>query len=154
MHGDFYKELDIDWDPRKLTNIMLGYPSHMWKVEAGVSNRYLRINDPYIDSIMTQLQDMGYNARNKFFSEIKGKTNLPMHTDFSRSTAVNFPIVGNWEMSPINFHDKLNRSVMESYTYRPGQAVWINTQMLHSVRNLSPSPRFILSVSLYEQEVE
>lgn len=148
MHGKFYSELDIEWDPKKLINIMMSYPGHMWKAEPGISNRYLRVDDPYIDSLITQLCGIGYDVRNKFFAEMKGLSALPIHTDLSRSNAVNFPLIGDWKNSPINFYDT-QRQLAESYCYRPGKAVWINTQVPHNVVNNAPTMRFILSISIY-----
>lgn len=145
-----FQEINLEWDSNTLLEIMFGQPRSAWKREEGISNRYLRYQHPYIEQIKNQIINLGYNPKSHFFAEMLPGTQLPVHTDFSRSNAINFPITGIWEKSPLEFFTDDRQSVIETYHYKPGTAVWINTQVPHSVKNSGNKSRFILSVSIYE----
>lgn len=127
------KELDLDWSPATLQNIMFGSGTAKWRTEEGMSNRYRRFQDPDLDRILVLLRDQGFNPQNYFFAEMKPGTQLPIHTDLSRSNAVNFPLIGDWKKSVLKFYDASRESLIDTYTYKPGQAVWVNTQVPHTV---------------------
>lgn len=144
------KQVNIYWDVNKLQEIMFSYPRSQWRREPGISNNYLRIPEhEYLDHLMDQIAEQGYNPRNRYFAELLSGANLPVHTDFSRSNAINFPVHGDWSNSPLEFYSDDRSEVIYTYHYTPKQAVWINTQVPHGVRNAGSKSRFILSISLY-----
>lgn len=143
------KELDIDWDTDTLIDLMMSSSKSQWVIEEGISNRYLRLQHTYIDGLYDSLKSIGYNPRNSFFAEMRPGTQLPVHTDFARANAVNFPLVGDWNRSPLMFYGADRQTPIYTYHYKKSQAVWINTQVPHTVANDSSSNRYILSISLY-----
>lgn len=147
--NDFVKELSIDWDPETLLKVMLSQPYKSWKEEEYITNKYLRISDSYIDNIREQLALAGYVPRNHFFSEMLPNTQLPIHTDISRVGAVNFPLLGDWNNSMLEFYDQDKQTLIYAYKYKVNQAVWVNTEKYHTVKNNGIQRRFIFSVSLY-----
>jgi len=145
------KQVNIYWDVNKLQDIMFSYPRSRWRRELGISNNYLRIPEhEYLDHLMYQIAELGYNPRNRYFAELLPGADLPVHTDLSRSNAVNFPVHGDWSNSPLDFYSDDRSELIYTYHYTANQAVWVNTQVPHGVKNQGTQSRFILSISLYD----
>lgn len=143
------KELNIDWSADALIDLMMSSSRSQWVIEEGISNRYLRLQHEYIDGLFESLKELGYDPRNSFFAEMRPGTQLPVHTDFARANAVNFPLVGDWNKSPLIFYSADRQTPIYTYHYKNSQAAWINTQVPHTVANNSSGTRYILSISLY-----
>lgn len=147
--SNFIKELDLEWDCDTLLKVMFSHPYSSWKAEGNIPNKYLRIDDPYINNIIGNIRNLGYDPRQSFFAEMLPNTQLPIHTDISRIGAINFPLLGDWSGSLLEFYDTDKQSLLYSYQYKDSQAVWINTEVFHTVKNTGNKRRFIFSVSLY-----
>ena len=75
---------------------------------------------------------------------------LMPHADPDRPAALNIPLIGDIENTPIRFHSSASlkkESVIFEHAYTC--ATLVNTTICHSVVNRSAVDRYILSVSVY-----
>jgi len=148
--SSYFEEIDLDWDPDKLFDILQSDPIP-WVKEKNISNRYLRTKDEYIwNNLYDQIKEQGYITQGCYFAEMRPNTFLPIHKDYMRSAAINFPIVGDWDNSPLKIYNDTRTEVVAEHTYKPNQAIYFTTTDYHNVVNNSDQSRFILSISIVE----
>jgi len=144
----FFNKVDLDWNPNTLSNI-LENETVPWLKEKGIKNRYCRTKDSYIwDNLYSQLTELGYITKGCYFAEMRPNSSLDIHKDYGRSAAVNFPIIGDWDNSPLCIYDKTGKEIIAKHFYKPGEAVYFKTSDYHNVVNHSKNFRFILSISI------
>jgi hypothetical protein len=149
-----FRTVDLDWDSKTLEDILLS-ESTPWEKEKGIRNRYCRTKHPYIwENLYNQIKEQGYITKGCYFAEMRPNSSLDIHKDFGRSAAINFPILGEWNKSPLCIYDDKGKDIIEEYFYQPNQAVYFKTSKYHNVFNKSNNFRFILSVSIVEEGEE
>ena len=145
-----YKNIDLDWSADKLYKILQN-EKEPWIYEQNVQNRYCRSKDPYIwHNLYDQIMEQGYMPKGCGFAEMKPYTSIDIHKDYGRHSGINFPIIGDWDKSPVTLYndDKIKKG---TYYYKEGQAVLLNTQNYHKVDNNSDKTRYILSISVIKE---
>jgi hypothetical protein len=147
-----YIELpSIRWDKQTLIDIMRSYSTDKW-VSEGYVNKYLRPDShPVFDDLYKQLEPLEINIGRVFFAELSPHTFLQPHTDQHRKASINFPLIGDWDKSPVKFHSE--RSIKSEHlvcehTYRCPTI--INTTINHSVINPTNETRYLFCLSLYD----
>ena len=148
---DCYIELpSIKWDREQLIDIMRSYPQSKW-VSEGYVNKYLRPDThPIFEELYKQLEPFEINIGRTFFAELSPQTYLRPHTDLYRTASINFPLIGDWNKSPVKFHreksTKPEHLICEHVYTCP---TIINTTVNHSVLNPTNETRYLFSLSVY-----
>lgn len=104
-------------------------PLQTWKI--------LKLNDPYVDSIM---RDFGIKGKARFYWQ-EANSLLPMHTDNGTSCSINFILSD--DPAPVTIEGK-------DYYYE--QAV-LDTTRMHGVTTRS-NERILLKISVFETPYE
>ncbi len=152
--SSYFEEINLDWDSNKLFDILQSDPAP-WRKEKNVANRYCRTKNKYIwDNLYNQIKDQGYITKGCYFAEMRPNTSLSIHKDYGRSAAINFPIVGDWDNSPLRIYNDTGTDIVAEHVYKPNQAIYFATSDYHDVVNTSNQTRFILSISIVEPGTE
>lgn len=145
ISNEFIIELaHIKYDKAALIDYVQSYGN--WKNE-GFINDYFRPKEYCyaLDKICEQLQHLGISSNNIFFAELQSNIFLFPHRDVGRTAAINIPLLGNFEKTPIMFFDS-KQDLIFKYYYND-RACIVNTQQIHGVKNITQY-RCILSISL------
>ncbi len=143
-----FKNIDLDWSAEKLFQILQN-DEEPWIIEPGINNKYCRTNNEYIvKHLYQQIMDLGFTPKGCYFAEMLPFTELDIHKDYGRHSAINFPIVGDWANSPLIIYNKDKSKRVFEHFYENNQAILFNTQNFHTVLNNSKLTRYILSISI------
>lgn len=150
--------VDIDWDANKLREICLNDPAPWKPYGHGHFATVCKSEDPYItEHILPQLNELGYQTLPRlgfgyYLQCIRARGYLRQHTDMGRSAAINFPIEGEWDKSPLRLFCPTGKNIVAEHVYTPNQAIYFKTSRLHDVINESNKQRLSLSISLIEKD--
>ena len=157
---DYIIELPfLQWDQQGIIAFMQSHPTSDWQHEHNgwardqkYINKYLRTQpNKLFDDIFAQLPELELKHEYTFFMELNPKVLLQPHVDFGRSAVINFPLIGDWEQTPIRFHSThrmTKDSVVCEHVYTC--PTMLNVSKLHSAYNVTQQPRYMLSMSVHE----
>jgi len=138
VNNDYIVELpQILWDQSQMLEYMYSKKEH-WKD----NSFFLKPtgNIPMFDSLLDQLSDFNATLSRSLFSRIDAGATLAPHIDPGRSAGIYFPLVGEWDKSPIVFNkdhqastDKQHAVFQHVYTC----PTIINASKIHYVENKS-----------------
>ena len=158
---DYVLELPfLQWDQQGIIEFMQSYPANSWQHERNGSwegnqtyiNKYLRTQpNKLFDDIFVQLPDLELSHNYTFFMELNPGVMLPPHADVGRDAVINFPLIGDWDHTPVRFHSTptmTKASVIHEHVYK-GPTL-LNVSKLHSAYNVTQQPRYMLSMSVHK----
>ena len=122
-------------------------------VSEGYANRYLRPrqNIDLFADIHAQIPEFEIDIGRTFYAELGPQTILQPHKDQFRKASINIPLIGDFTKTPVTFHSE-RTSKKEHILYRHcynNVATVINTDVYHSVVNVTDETRYIFSLSVY-----
>ena len=157
---DYVLELPfLQWDQQGVIEFMQSHPTSSWQYERNGAwedqtyiNKYLRTEpNKLFDDIFAQLPELELSHTYTFFMELNPGVLLPPHTDIGRNAVINFPLIGNWEQTPVRFHNKpvmTRNSIVYEHLYTC--PTLLNVSKFHSVYNVSQQTRYMLSMSVHK----
>lgn len=109
---------------------------------------YVSANDPLHDLVEVSL-GRRVPAGTVAFNRIPPGGGIPPHTDYNRKAVINFPIRGDFAVTPTLFLDEHDHTINRVY-YTDGVPIVIDVTRRHAIRNDAAVERVIFSVSIKE----
>ncbi len=147
VNNDYIIEIPfLRYDKKALYDYMI---SHGQWTNEGYVNDYFRPNEllDIFSNIYNQVPEFELSLGRTRFAELKPGAYIAPHTDVKRKAGINIPLDGDFDKTPILFHDK-NRNIVFEHYYKDTATI-INAEILHSVRNRTRKTRFMFSLSIY-----
>jgi hypothetical protein len=122
-------------------------------VSEGYANKYFRPkeNISLFSDIYNQIPELEISLGRTFFADLEPHNFLPPHKDLYRKASINIPLIGDFSKTPVTFHSEksIKKDCILYKHYYNDVATVINTEVLHSVVNVTNEVRYILSLSVY-----
>jgi hypothetical protein len=122
-------------------------------VSEGYANKYFRPkeNISLFSDIYNQIPELEISLGRTFFADLEPHNFLPPHKDLYRKASINIPLIGDFSRTPVTFHSEksIKKDCILYKHYYNDVATVINTEVLHSVVNVTNEVRYILSLSVY-----
>ena len=140
----------LKYDKPALVNYMKS--KGVW-VSEGYANKYFRPkeNIELFSNIHKQIPELEIDIGRTFFAELDPTTILHPHTDLYRKASINIPLIGDFTRTPVTFHSEKSTKkeyILYKHCYNDVATV-INTEVFHSVVNVTNEVRYIFSLSVY-----
>lgn len=122
-------------------------------VSEGYANKYFRPkeNISLFSDIHNQIPELEIDIGRTFFAELEPHAFLHPHKDLYRKASINIPLIGDFSKTPVTFHSEKSTKkdcILYKHCYNDVATV-INTDVFHSVFNVTNEVRYILSLSVY-----